>query len=133
MSRCLLDTDWAIDYLAGVPQVVASIQSVDPGSLFISVVSVAELYEGVYRAEETVRELERVRGLLAGLHVLTVDGETARIFGEQRARLRREGRLIDNFDLLIAATCLQHGFRILTGNVSHFERIEGLQIGLSSP
>ena len=54
--------------------------------------------------------------------------ETARTFGKLRASLRRTGELIDNFDLLIAATCLSHGMTLLTGNIRHFKRIPGLNI-----
>ena len=50
------------------------------------------------------------------------------IFGEENARLRKAGRIIEDFDLLIAATCLHHDLKLLTNNRRHFQRIEGLEI-----
>jgi tRNA(fMet)-specific endonuclease VapC len=42
--------------------------------------------------------------------------------------LRKEGRLIGDFDLLIASTCLHHDLILLTDNVREFERVEGIKL-----
>jgi predicted nucleic acid-binding protein len=42
--------------------------------------------------------------------------------------LRRQGNLIPDFDLLIAATALRHDLTLVTRDTAHFERIEGLQL-----
>ena len=49
-------------------------------------------------------------------------------FAKLRAGLRKEGNLIDNMDLLIAATCLVNKLTLITGNVKHFQRVPGLKI-----
>ncbi len=131
MARYLLDTDWAVDYLAKKPAVVAAINGLPKATLSISAVSVGELHEGVHRSRNPAEKLENLSTFLSRLHVLDVTERTARVFGEQRARLRRKGRLIENLDLLIAATCLEHGLRLLTNNLAHFECIEGLEIDLA--
>ncbi|MFP4325680.1 MAG: PIN domain-containing protein [Desulfonatronovibrio sp.] len=40
--------------------------------------------------------------------------------------LRRKGMLVEDADILIAATALEHGLSMVTGNTRHFLRIEGL-------
>jgi predicted nucleic acid-binding protein len=57
-----------------------------------------------------------------------IDEEICKRFGQERGKLRKEGRLIGDFDLLIAATCLCHSLTLLTNNRRHFEMIEGLQL-----
>ena len=57
-----------------------------------------------------------------------VDPEAARIFGEQRNRLRAEGQMIGDLDLLIGATALRYELILLTNNRRHFERIPNLNI-----
>jgi predicted nucleic acid-binding protein len=47
---------------------------------------------------------------------------------EIRAYLRRQGQLIEDFDILIAATALHHDLTLLTFNVRHFQRVPDLQI-----
>jgi tRNA(fMet)-specific endonuclease VapC len=44
------------------------------------------------------------------------------------ADLHRRGSLIDDADILIAATALVHGLIMVTNNEKHYSRIPGLQI-----
>jgi len=60
--------------------------------------------------------------------VLGVNDGICRIFGEENARLRKEGLNIDDFDLMIGSTCVYHGLKLLTNNRRHFERIKGIEI-----
>ncbi len=75
--------------------------------------------------------MKGLHNFLTFVDVLGIDDEIAKIFGKQRAILRREGRLIDNFDLLIASTCLYYDLILMTNNISHFDRIKELKIGIS--
>ena len=129
--RYLLDSDWAIEYLRGSDRFVNRISLSRPLGIGISIVSVAELYEGVAAAGNLAhRELgeRELLSLLGGLQLLPVDLETTRLFGVERRRLRTEGRMIGDFDLLIAATALRHDLTLLTNNRRHFERIPNLVI-----
>ena len=130
MTGHVIDTDWAIDYLHGNRKATAALQMLPRGSAFLSAVSVGELYEGAFGSRDPAASLAGISDFLARVVVLPVDENVARVFGEQRARLRRQGQLIDNMDLFIAATCLLHGHRLLTDNIAHFGRIEGLRLGL---
>jgi predicted nucleic acid-binding protein len=44
------------------------------------------------------------------------------------ANLYRQGQLIDDADILIAATALVHDYRLVTDNVRHFARIPNLVV-----
>jgi hypothetical protein len=46
--RYLVDTDWVIHYLNGRADIVTRIQELSPLGIAMSVISLAELYEGVY-------------------------------------------------------------------------------------
>jgi tRNA(fMet)-specific endonuclease VapC len=48
-----------------------------------------------------------------------------RLVKKERGRLRKQGALIGDFDLLIGATCLHYGLMLLTNNRQHFERVGG--------
>ena len=43
-------------------------------------------------------------------------------------KLRKQGIVIDDGDLLIAAYCIQNGYVLVSNNLKHFEKIENLQI-----
>ena len=49
-------------------------------------------------------------------------------FGEEKAKLRKEGRLIPDFDLLIGITAIHHNMKMVTNNVKHLSRLNGIQI-----
>ena len=44
------------------------------------------------------------------------------------AILKRQGNLIDDSDILIAAQCIENGYTLVTNNERHFERVDGLQL-----
>ncbi|MDQ1353879.1 MAG: tRNA(fMet)-specific endonuclease VapC [Acidobacteriota bacterium] len=95
----------------------------------ISVITFSEVYEGIYRFENEKRDEleENFQNFLRGVQILNVDENIAGVFAEQRAKLRRENKLIDNFDLLIGSTALYYNLELLTNNIKHFERIENLK------
>ncbi len=49
-------------------------------------------------------------------------------FGAIKADLAKSGQIIGDFDILIAATALGHGCKLVTNNQKHYERVEGLQM-----
>jgi predicted nucleic acid-binding protein len=58
------------------------------------------------------------------VHPVTI--ETARIAGRIEGAQAAQGVTIAFEDLLIAATALQPGFGVATGNIRHFEVVPGL-------
>lgn len=49
-------------------------------------------------------------------------------FANIRGRLRAQGQLIGDADILIAATALEHDLVLVTQNLNHFRRINDLRI-----
>ena len=90
-------------------------------ALAISTVSVLEFLEGY----EHPRAGER---LLEAYVRLPVTDSVARRGSRLRRRLRADGQMIGDFDVLIAATALDAGVPLVTANVTHFERVEGLVV-----
>ena len=126
--RYLIDTDWVIHYLRGVGRVVERVLTLAPEGVGISIVSLAELQEGIARSVTPEVDETILRGFLNTVTVVGLDEDTCRIFGRERSRLRAEGNLIGDFDLLIGATAVRHGLTLLTNNRRHFERLADLAI-----
>lgn len=49
-------------------------------------------------------------------------------YAREKARLRKLGQPIDDFDLLIGATAITHKMVLVTNNVNHFKRIKGIKV-----
>lgn len=73
------------------------------------------------------RRLARLDGLLILHPTLDLDAQTVDIAVQIYELLRSDGNLIDDADLLIAATALRHDAILVTNNTSHFERVPDLQ------
>jgi predicted nucleic acid-binding protein len=126
--RYLVDNDWVIHYFNGHPEIVARIQDLSPQVIGLSAISLAELSEGVYYSRDPRKSDEVLHDFLRAVELIGIDEDAARVFGRERGRLRAQGKMIGDFDLLIGATALRHGLTILTNNRRHFELIEKLQI-----
>jgi len=127
--KYLIDTDWVIDHLKGETRVVRKLEELAPKGVAISVISLAELYEGVYYSRDPVKSQTLLEEFLApDLKLLNVDIEICKVFGKERGRLRQHKKMISDFDLLIASTCLYHNLTLLTNNRKHYDMVEGLSI-----
>ena len=125
----LIDTDWTIDYLNGARYVRDRLNDLGISDLGISVVSVAELYEGVLYSRSMEHDHAALSLFLENeVTALGIDMEICRIFGRERGRLRRQGQMIGDMDLLIASTCLRHNLTLLSNNRRHFESVGELEI-----
>ncbi|MFZ5365859.1 MAG: type II toxin-antitoxin system VapC family toxin [Patescibacteria group bacterium] len=125
--KYLVDSDQIIWYLKGKPAVVRKLQTLQR-ELAVSVISVGEVAEGIVGEKDEEKKLGGLKNFLEGIEVLEINQEIAFQFAKVRASLRKKGRLIDNFDLLIAATCLTHNLILITENKKDFARIGGLRI-----
>ena len=105
------------------PNVVAWLEGRRTPDFWLSVVSVGEIELGI--AQQEARDPEFARVLAAWLDsVLDLYGD--RVLGVDRSTARRWGRLAGaighkGVDLLIAATAIEHGLTVVTGNVRYFE------------
>jgi tRNA(fMet)-specific endonuclease VapC len=126
--KYLFDTDWIIDGLNGLPDAVRLLRSLGREGGAVSVISLAEIYEGVYAGADPAHDLVLARRFLAGFKVLDITRPIVTRFAQERASLRRRGSLIADLDLLIAATALTYDLTFVTRNVRHFERIGTLRL-----
>ena len=94
----------------------------------ISIVSLAEIYEGIFGADDPQSDERELRDFLDGVAIIPIDDAVCRIFAGERSRLRASGTLIGDMDILIGSTALRHDLTLLTNNRRHFERMHGLSI-----
>jgi tRNA(fMet)-specific endonuclease VapC len=124
----LIDTDWAINALAGRNPAATTLQRLAPLHLSVSLISVAEIYEAAFNSPNPDAHLSRSRRFLSEFPILALNDQIAERFAETRAFLRRRGMLVPDLDLLIAATALHYDLNLLTFNIRHFQRVPGLRV-----
>jgi tRNA(fMet)-specific endonuclease VapC len=131
MKRYLLDTNICVFYLRGKFNIAQKIKDAGSENCFISEITILELEYGIENAEPQYQEAQR-----ASLQKFVdfFDGRILpirpcfSIFAKQKARLRRKGLLISDFDALIGSTSLYFNYIMVSENVREFERLEGIDL-----
>ncbi len=94
----------------------------------ISAVTAIELLYGAYDAPERYREKEiaKAKMLIDYYTVVGID-EIPEAFSREKLRLKSIGQVIEDFDLMIGLTGREAGMTVVTHNLKHFNRIEGIK------
>ena len=118
-----LDTDTVIDYLRRRSDVLE--RALSRFDCALTAVTVYELEIGLMRSP---RQQSLFDDLLSILTVLPLDRDAARAAAKIYNSLRTRGLLIGVPDTLIAGTCVFQGLPLLTRNVKHYARVDGLVV-----
>ena len=124
----LLDTDTVIYILKGHPKVEQNLQRHPHDPMKLCVTTLMELYYGAYKSQKVTSNLVKVRTLESSLEILPLGQEVVEIFGMEKAKLERHGTPLEDFDLLLGCCALAHNLTLVTNNVRHFKKIDGLKV-----
>ncbi|MGC2446505.1 MAG: PIN domain-containing protein [Candidatus Sulfotelmatobacter sp.] len=96
----------------------------------IAAITIAELWHGVQRATEThgPRREAYLKMIVEGLPILPYTDTTALEHARLWAEMESSGKMIGYYDLIVAATALQHGGAVATFNERHFAQVPGLKV-----
>jgi tRNA(fMet)-specific endonuclease VapC len=126
VNTLLLDTDVFSFLFKDHPLAEPYRPRVKGHTLAISFMTVAELYQGAYRAGWGARQIARLESRIAGYVVIPSTHAMSKRWGEVRF-LRRQ-QPISPEDAWIAAAALQQGCALVTHNARDFQGIPGLII-----
>jgi tRNA(fMet)-specific endonuclease VapC len=126
IRRFMLDTDSVSFAMNGRGNVAARIRQHHPSELCVSAITVAELRFGAAR-RESAKTHRYINRFVATVEVLSFDESCAAEFGRIASDLARRGLPIGDFDVLIAAHAISVDATLVTNNVKHFARVEGLR------
>ena len=124
----LLDTDTIIYNLKGHEVVKENLQRHIEDPMKISIITLMELYYGAHKSEKVAGNLAKVKRLETEFEIIPTGKESADIFGMLKAILEKTGTRLDDFDLIIASCAMAHNLTLVTNNMRHFKRIEGLKL-----
>ena len=129
MTRYLVDSDWIVDALHGLPAALQTLTDLAPQGLAVSLISYGELYEGAYYARQPEVALAGLARFLQGYTLLPLTTAIMERFAIVRGQLPRPVRQqVGDMDLLIAATALTHELTLVTRNLRDFTLIPGLTL-----
>ena len=124
----LLDIDTIIYNLKGNEAIKRNLQDHFEDPMKICVITLMELYFGVYKSKKIAGNLSKVRTIENAFEIISVNSDCAEIFGMLKASLKKSGMLLDDFDLITAACAMTNNLTLVTNNTKHFRRIDGLKL-----
>jgi tRNA(fMet)-specific endonuclease VapC len=126
--RYLLDTCVISDFIKGEPGTQSRIKQTPPTDIAISVITLMELQYGLLLNPQRAQKIEpMMTSFLSSVIVLPFGNPESEKAAETRAVLKTQGQPIGAYDVLIAATALQHQLIMVTANQREFDRVPGLQ------
>lgn len=127
MIYCL-DTDILIEHFRGNEAIKKRIESLTrEDSLGLVWLTLYEFFKGIFVSGKLGEE-NFLQELAETCIVLEASYEAAKVAGEIYAGLRKEGKLINDADIMIAGIVKAHNAVLVTNNEDHFSRVEGLKI-----
>ncbi len=122
-----LDTDIIIEFLRGDNRIYNKIREISRSQpLFITSLSLSELYKGAYLSKNPEEEVKKIKKLLDYLELVTLTEKSAEIFGRIHNELLKMGKITQEFDLLIASISMAYNLILVTRNDKHYKNIPNL-------
>ena len=127
MKQYLLDTNICAFILRDKYDVKSLILEIGIDNCHISLITYAELYYGAVNSTAVEKNLLQLKHFVAGIDVVPID-DVIPDFAKEKERLRRQGTPIDDFDLLIGTTAKVYGMTLVTENIKHLGKVDGVTI-----
>src|SRR5439155_9052425 len=120
MTCYLLDTNHCVYLINGShkkpqycsPQerkTVEAVRNAPPSSIFMSDATLGELYFGAFKSQKQEKNLRRIENIKLIVPPIPLDEAVWKLFGETKAALQKDGKVIEDLDLLIACTAKSKG------------------------
>ena len=125
----LLDTTFILDLLRNNPEAVQKASSLKNSTepLLTTTVTVFEIWQGSCDLKDS-RKKQKIETLLSAIGLLPLDVEAAKKAGIIHNECYKNGTPIDPEESMIAGIAKTHNQSILTRNVKHFSKVDGLKI-----
>ncbi len=125
--KYLLDTNICIYYMKGMFNLNKIIDKIGSENCFISEITLAELKFGVANSENKSKNMRVLESFINGINIIPIFNSLD-LYAIEKARLKKIGNIIDEFDLLIGVTAVYNNMILVTNNIKHFQRIKNIKI-----
>jgi len=125
--KYLLDSNICIHYFRGQFNLAVKIQEIDLQNCAISEITLAELAYGAENSTDPKKNLKIIDKFAEQVKILPIFNAII-IYAKEKARLRRKGTMISDFDILIGSTSIANGLIMVTENTKDLKRISKIKL-----
>jgi tRNA(fMet)-specific endonuclease VapC len=129
MKPSMIDTDTISLFLRRHDKVVEKFQQYfkEHGKINLSIINYYEVLGGL-RHKDAHRKWLVFQQIAEKNTILPLSEHSCRIASEIYARLKKQGKTLDDLDILIASIAIENELVLVTHNLKHFSRIENLEV-----
>jgi len=124
----IADTSFLIDLLMKKEEAVKKAEKLEKENKGYSITTptLYELWAGVSRSDAD--EKDEILDIIESQIIYGLDEESSLAAGKIQRKLLQQGDRIGHIDALIAGITRSNSNKILTGNVTEFDRVENLEV-----
>jgi len=126
VRKYLLDTNIISFYLKGDPNLKEKVLN-NIESIAISIISYYEIVSGL-QSINAAKRIDEFNKFCELIDIINLDKASVSASCKIYASLKKSGNLIDDIDILIAGIAESNSLIMVTDNMQHFERVEGLKV-----
>ncbi len=129
MKPALIDTDILSLFFKNQRGVVSGFHSylAEYNRINISIITYYEILSGL-KHRDAHKQLDAFLEFVSQNELIPLSEASAAISADIYADLRKEGKPLDDIDILIAGIALANNYVLVTGNQKHFDRIKELEL-----
>lgn len=124
----MLDTNIVIYVLKRRPIQVLDIFNQNTNRMAISSITLSELIYGAEKSQNISKNLDAIEDFISHIEVLSYDQKTSQTYGQIKAKLEKNGEIIGENDIHIAAHAISQGLILVTNNLYEFRRVPHLSL-----
>ncbi len=126
----ILDTSFLIDLQNGRDAAVAAAEEIEASGhpRRVPHVVLYELYVGVGKGSRSQANRQRVDQVVRSLVLEPTTPSIVRRAGELEGELQADDESVGAVDAIVGATALSYGESVVTADVTHFERMDGVAV-----
>ncbi len=122
----ILDTDTISYYLRGDKSVQKKFLT-HRHELASTAINYSELIFGL-KQKDNKNLFPKVELMFDNINVYSFDKKSAMVFGHLKSLLAKNGKIVADMDLMIASIAIANDEVLISNNLKHFDKIEGLEV-----
>ena len=129
MIGYLLDTNICIYFIKGLYELNKKITEIGIENCYISEITIAELKFGIENSKSTHKSNNRkvIESFINSVKVVPIIS-CLDLYAKEKARLRKTGKIVADFDLLIGTSAIVNNLILVTRNENHFKNLHNIKI-----
>lgn len=125
--KYLLDTNICIHFFRGQFNLLDKFNEIGLDNCAISEITLAELVFGAENSSNPAKNLDLIERFNSQVTILPIYNAIYK-YGKMKASLRKAGKMISDFDLLIGCTATENDLTLVTENIRELERISEIKL-----